>query len=215
MTVSDTGIGMDENTKAHMFEPFFTTKEAGKGTGLGLATLYGIVKQSGGYVWVYSELGQGSVFKIYLPRVHQTVRQVPATDLAPEAFNGSETILVVEDEESVRALICSILSQNGYTVLEANRPSRAFEIAEQQPSIDLVLTDVVMPGMSGPAMAKKIQAMRPGLKVLFMSGYAGGFGAAHRLLEDGMPLLQKPFSKNALLQRLREMLEVQKEKTLA
>jgi PAS domain S-box-containing protein len=211
LTVTDTGIGMDQETKAHIFEPFFTTKDVGKGTGLGLATVYGIVKQSGGYVWVYSELGHGSVFKVYLPRVDKSERRIPAGEIASETINRSETVLVVEDEESVRALICSILGQNGYTVLEAANPADALKIAQQVRTIHLLLTDVVMPGMSGPAMAKKIEEMRPGLKVLFMSGYAGGFGAAHGLLEDGMPLLQKPFSKNALLQRLSEAMEMQKE----
>jgi CheY-like chemotaxis protein len=209
LTVTDTGVGMDQETKAHIFEPFFTTKDVGKGTGLGLATVYGIVKQSGGYVWVYSELGHGSVFKVYLPRIDKSERHAPAKDVTPEGVNRSETVLVVEDEESVRALICSILGQYGYTVLEAANPAEALKIAQQQQPIHLLLTDVVMPGMSGPAMAKKIQAMRPELKILFMSGYAGGFGAAHGLLEDGTPLLQKPFSKNALLQRLREAMETQ------
>jgi len=209
MTVSDTGVGMDQDTKAHIFEPFFTTKDVGKGTGLGLATVYGIVKQSGGYVLVQSELGQGATFKVYLPRVDQPARQASAGDLVPETFNGSETVLVVEDEESVRALICSILSQNGYTVLQAANPASALKIAQQHQPIDLLLTDVVMPGMSGPAMAKKLQEIRPGLKVLFMSGYAGGFGVARGLLEDGVALLQKPFTKNALLRKLHETLEPQ------
>jgi two-component system, cell cycle sensor histidine kinase and response regulator CckA len=211
MTVSDTGVGMDQDTKAHIFEPFFTTKDVGKGTGLGLATVYGIVKQSGGYVWVRSELGQGTAFEVYLPRVDQPARQAPVGDLAPETFNGSEVILVVEDEESVRALICSILSQNGFTVLEAANAASALKIAQQQQPIHLVLTDVVMPGMNGPEMAKRLQEIRPDLKVLFMSGYAGGFGAAHGLLEDGAPLLQKPFTKNMLLRKLRETLEPQSE----
>jgi len=215
LTVTDTGIGMDQNTRTRIFEPFFTTKELGKGTGLGLSTVYGIVKQSGGYIWVYSEPGQGSVFKVYLPCVDQPVQQVPAADLAPKAFNGSETVLVVEDEESVRALICNILGQSGYTVLEAANPAQALEIAQQHASIHLVLTDVVMPGMSGPAMAKKLEEMRPGLKVLYMSGYAGGFGAAQGLLDDGIPMLQKPFSKNALLRRLRETLESQTDGNMA
>jgi PAS domain S-box-containing protein len=212
LTVTDSGTGMDENTKAHIFEPFFTTKELGKGTGLGLATVYGVVKQSGGYVWVYSELGHGSVFKVYLPRVDQPVRQIPAGDLAPATISGSETVLVVEDEESVRALICNILQQNGYAVLEANIPALALEIARQHQSIDLVLTDVVMPGMNGPTMAKKLEEIRPGLKVLYMSGYSGGFGAGRGLLEDGLPLLQKPFSGSVLLRRVRESLESQESK---
>jgi len=215
LTVTDTGSGMDRETKAHIFEPFFTTKERGKGTGLGLATVYGIVKQSGGYVWVESEPGRGTAFKIYLPRIEQPLRQDHAGDLTAEVCNGSESVLVVEDEESVRTLICSILEQNGYTVLEAESPARALEIARQRQVIDLVLTDVVMPGMSGPKMVKKLEEMRPGLKVLFMSGYAGGFGAAQGLLEGGASLLQKPFSKHALLQRVRETLEAQPENRLA
>jgi two-component system, cell cycle sensor histidine kinase and response regulator CckA len=211
LTVRDTGSGMDEETKAHIFEPFFTTKERGKGTGLGLATVYGIVKQSGGYVWVDSEPERGTAFKIYLPRVEQRVLKAHAGDLPAEVSIGSESVLVVEDEESVRTLICSILEQNGYTVLEADSPARAFEIARQHQVIHLVLTDVVMPGMSGPKMVKKIEEMRPGLKVLFMSGYAGGFGAAQGMLEGGASLLQKPFSKHALLQRVRETLEAHSE----
>jgi CheY-like chemotaxis protein len=173
--------------------------------------VYGIVKQSGGYIWVQSELGQGAAFKVYLPRVDQPARQASTADLAPETFNGSETVLVVEDEESVRALICSILSQNGYSVLQAANPAEALKIAQQQQRIHLVLTDVVMPGMNGPAMAEKLKEIRPGVKVLFMSGYAGGFGVARGLLEDGAPLLQKPFTKNALLRKLRETLEPQPE----
>jgi two-component system, cell cycle sensor histidine kinase and response regulator CckA len=207
LTVADTGTGMDEDTKTHIFEPFFTTKELGKGTGLGLSTVYGIVKQSGGYVWVYSELGQGAVFKIFLPRVEQPTRQGEESDLGSENLGGTETVLVVEDEESVRVLICSILAQNGYTVLEANSPEHALEIVRQNPSIDLLLTDVVMPGMNGPAMVEKLEEMRVRMKVLYVSGYAGRFGNDRGLLREGVPFLQKPFSKKELLRRLREILE--------
>jgi PAS domain S-box-containing protein len=207
LTVTDTGIGMDQETRTHIFEPFFTTKELGKGTGLGLSTVYGIVKQSGGYIWVYSEPGQGAVFKVYLPRVDQPVQQVQPSNLAPGGLRGSETILVVEDDEPLRALICHILGQNGYTVLEAKSAAHAFEIAQQHRTIHLVLTDVVMPGMNGPAMAKKLEKMKPGMKVIYMSGYAGSFATDRRLLVEGMSLLQKPFSENTLLGKLRETLE--------
>jgi len=214
LSVTDTGTGMDPNTLAHIFEPFFTTKEIGKGTGLGLSTVYGIVKQSGGYVWAYSEPGQGTAFKIYLPRVDQPEHQVQPSEAAPEEFIGSGTVLVVEDDESVRDLICNILEHSGYTVLEAKSAAFALALAQQHPTIDLVLTDVVMPEMNGPAMAKKLEEMKPGLKVLFMSGYAGSFAAARGLLAEGTPLLQKPFTKNVLLKRLREALEPQPEHKL-
>lgn len=208
LIVTDTGIGMDAETKAHIFEPFFTTKEPGKGTGLGLSTVYGIVKQSGGYIWAYSELGQGSVFKVYLPRVDQPVRQVQTSELAPGVLSGSETILVVEDDESVRELICSMLRPNGYVVLEAKDAVEALDVARRRKSIDLVLTDVVMPGMNGPAMAKKLEEILPEMSVLYMSGYAGSFAVDRGILDEGASFLQKPFSKNALLQRLRETLDV-------
>ena len=211
LTVTDTGVGMDQSVLAHIFEPFFTTKEVGKGTGLGLSTVYGIVKQSGGYVWAYCEPGQGSAFKIYLPRVDQPVRPAEVSDFSPEDYNGSETVLVVEDDESVRDLICNILGQSGYTVLQAETAAHAIEIARQNPSIELVLTDVVMPEMNGPEMAKKLEEMKPGVKVIFMSGYAGTFAAARGLLTEGTPLLQKPFSKNTLLKKLRETLEARAE----
>jgi two-component system, cell cycle sensor histidine kinase and response regulator CckA len=209
LTVTDTGIGMDAETKAHIFEPFFTTKELGKGTGLGLSTVYGIVKQSGGYIWVYSEPGQGSVFKIYLPRVDQPVRHVQTSELTPGTLSGSETILVVEDDESVRALICSMLAQSGYVVLEAKDAADGLEIARQRKSIDLLLTDVVMPVMNGPAMARKLEEIIPEMRVLYMSGYAGSFAVDRGILDEGASFLQKPFSKSALLQRLRETLDVQ------
>jgi PAS domain S-box-containing protein len=218
MTVTDTGVGMDQDTKAHVFEPFFTTKEVGKGTGLGLATVYGIVKQSGGHVWVDSELGHGSTFKIFLPRVNRAApssRQISAGVLAPTVVGGSETVFVVEDEASVRGLICSILGQHGYTVLEATSSAHALQIAQQHPSIHLVLTDVVMPGMNGPVMAKKLKEIKPGMKVLYMSGYAGACEADRELLIQGLPLLQKPFPKTALLRKLRETLEPRKERLLA
>ncbi|HLY62032.1 MAG TPA: PAS domain S-box protein [Terriglobia bacterium] len=207
LAVSDTGSGMDQETQAQIFEPFFTTKEKGKGTGLGLATVYGIVKQSGGFIWVHSEIGQGTTFKIYLPRVKEvaaTVEPVIAR-LAPE--KGSETILVVEDEESVRTLVRAVLGASGYTVLEASRGVDALTICEgQNGNIDLMLTDVVMPQMNGWELAKQLAKVRPDTKVLYMSGYTDNAIVHDGVLDPGTPFLQKPFSPDALTRKVREVL---------
>ena len=174
LVVADTGIGIDAETQTHIFEPFFTTKEQGKGTGLGLATVYGIVKQSNGYVWVYSEVGQGTTFKIYLPQVQGDVEKKQSSIGLGKHLKGTETILLVEDEEPLRKMTCELLVDSGYTVLEASDGLEALEIAQQHKgSIHLLLTDVVMPRMSGPALAKPAADLHPELKVLYMSGYTG------------------------------------------
>jgi two-component system, cell cycle sensor histidine kinase and response regulator CckA len=212
LAVTDTGIGMDAETKTHIFEPFFTTKELGKGTGLGLSTVYGVVKQSGGYIWVYSELGHGSVFKIYLPRVDEPVQQSRPTESAPGLFHGTETVLLVEDEDSVRTLTRSLLEEGGYTVIEASSGPHALEVAGRYSGhIHLLLTDVVMPGMNGRVLAQKLTAVQPKLKVLYVSGYTGSLSIHGELLDVGAPLVQKPFSRATLLRKLREVLDFQKE----
>src|SRR5713226_8233335 len=196
LTVSDTGTGMSADTVAHIFEPFYTTKESGRGTGLGLSTVYGIVKQSGGYVWVYSELGKGTTFKVYLPRVYDSVPSSPAPELPPAtAPEGRETILLVEDEPAVRELIQMVLSERGYKVLEALVPEDAERLAASNGAeIQLLLTDVVMPGMSGRDLAKRLTAHHPHLRVLYMSGYTFNVIAQDGTLEEGISFLQKPFT---------------------
>ncbi|MEK7447076.1 MAG: PAS domain S-box protein [candidate division NC10 bacterium] len=206
LAVSDTGIGMDAEIQARVFEPFFTTKEPGKGTGLGLSTVYGIVKQSDGYISLSSEPGRGTTFTIYLPRVEApaaTEGQVVSTPAG-----GSETILVVEDEDEVRALAREVLEQSGYTVLAASGPAEALGIAERHAGpIHLILTDVVMPHMSGPRLVKEIAPLRPGIKVLYMSGYTADAIAQHGILDPGLSLLQKPFLPHALARKVREVLD--------
>jgi len=209
LVMTDTGVGMDARTLSHIFEPFFTTKALGKGTRLGLATVYGVVKQSGGYVWVYSEPGLGSTFKVYLPRVAEAVRQSGQGDVTTASMRGSETILLVEDEESLRTLTRTMLEQTGYTVLEARGGDEAIEIARLHGSpIDLLLTDMVMPGMNGHAVSRSVALIRPGVKVVYMSGYSG-FG--HRGLAGSEDiLLSKPLTRDTLLRKLHEVLHLQK-----
>jgi two-component system cell cycle sensor histidine kinase/response regulator CckA len=205
LSVSDTGAGMDSQTQARVFEPFFTTKAPGKGTGLGLSTVYGIVAKSGGHIWVYSEPGHGTTFKIYFPRVADTA-EPSSQETNAESLTGSETILLVEDDEAVRLTTTAILEGAGYRVLTAGSALVAIELARMRDTrIDLVLTDVVMPLMSGAEMLPLLRAFRPGLKAIFMSGYAGEHIAA-RGLNLGDVLLEKPFSKNDLLQQIRKML---------
>jgi PAS domain S-box-containing protein len=207
LSVSDTGAGMTREVKEHLFEPFFTTKETGKGTGLGLSTVYGIVKQSGGNIWVYSEPGKGTVFKIYLPRVDEPI------EVFKEKFEGylprgSETILVVEDEEEVRKLAARILQRQGYKVLEAPQGGDALLICEQhQDPVHLMLTDVVMPGMSGHHLAKRLESLQPGMKILYMSGYADNAIAQHGVLGEGVNYIQKPFTVDGLARKVREVLD--------
>jgi CheY-like chemotaxis protein len=207
LSVSDSGHGMTPEVQARIFEPFFTTKEVGKGTGLGLATVYGIAKQSGGHITVYSEIEHGTVFKLYLPRVEEAPG-IAEPERAPQiARRGNETVLLVEDDEPLRTLAREILSIQGYTVLDATSPSEALRLAEAYPDpIDILLTDVVMPQMNGRQVADHLLAARPGLKVLFMSGYTDGAIVQHGVLEPGTHFLQKPFTPDGLGRKLREVL---------
>jgi two-component system, cell cycle sensor histidine kinase and response regulator CckA len=208
LAVSDTGIGMDDHTRSHIFEPFFTTKVKGKGTGMGLSTVYGIVKQSGGYVWVYSEPNQGSTFKIYLPRIDDPIETQDAANLAEELSAGVETVLLVEDEEAVRSLVCKVLRASGYTVLESLNPADALRIAREHPDpIHLLLTDVVMPQMSGREVANQVIVLRPSTKVLFISGYTDDAIVHHGVLDPKTAFLHKPFSPDALARKVREVLD--------
>ena len=209
LAVTDNGCGMDEKVQAHIFEPFFTTKEKGKGTGLGLATVYGVVKQSGGYIWVYSEPGRGTTFKIYLPRIEE--ENVPAArDRLPTQKatpRGSEVILLAEDEKGVRELAREYLETSGYTVIVAENGHAAIDLASRHSGpIHLLMTDVVMPGMGGPELAERIKALRPEIKVLYMSGYTDQAIMHQGVLQTGAVLLQKPFTLAALASKLREML---------
>lgn len=208
VAVSDNGCGMDKETQSHLFEPFFTTKEKGKGSGLGLSTVYGIIKQSGGNIWVYSEPDQGTTFKIYLPRVEKTARVYKPKASSPTAPGGTETILLVEDEEAVRTMVSKILRNKGYTVLEAAHSEQAFEISERhEGSIHLMVTDVIMPQMSGPELAERLAPRLPEMKVLYMSGYPDNTIVQHGVLEPGTAFLQKPFTLNALESKVREILD--------
>lgn len=208
LAVSDTGCGMDAETQAHIFEPFFTTKEAGKGTGLGLSTVYGIVNQSGGNIWVNSEVGRGTTFKIYLPRIFETADQRESYAVEDDAPRGFETILLLEDEETVRQLMQNILEMNGYRVLAASSGSEALKISEnQQGSIDLLITDVVMPQMGGPEVAARLALLRPEMKILFMSGYTGETSAHHGVLDASIAFLEKPFTPDAVARKVREVLD--------
>lgn len=207
LAVSDTGTGMDAETQAHIFEPFFTTKAPGKGTGLGLATVYGVVKQSGGFIWVYSELGKGTSFKIYFPRVDQpedkSTTQLPFV----EAPRGTETILLAEDEQDVREVAREFLESGGYTVIEAHNGAEALRLAnENKSSIDLLVTDMVMPGMTGRELAQRLQHQHSGLGVIYMSGYTEHAAAETVKMEANMRLLTKPFSRGSILRAVQEAL---------
>jgi two-component system, cell cycle sensor histidine kinase and response regulator CckA len=208
LTVSDTGHGMDAETQSHIFEPFYTTKEQGKGTGLGLATVYGIVKQSSGFIWVYSEPGRGTTFEVYLPRVDESFESTQPSKHAVAAIRGTETLLLAEDEEAVRELVAGFLRQNGYTVLEAKNGVEALLLAEQQDStIHLLLTDLMMPKMGGWELAERLLAERPGLKVLYVSGYSEYTANQRATKEWRGAFVQKPFSMDMLGQKVREVLE--------
>jgi two-component system cell cycle sensor histidine kinase/response regulator CckA len=208
LAVSDSGTGMSRETVAHIFEPFYTTKESGQGTGLGLSTVYGIVKQSGGYIWVYSEPGKGTTFKVYLPRVAAPVEAKPELVELPAPGKGSETILLVEDEEAVRELANRILSAKGYSVVAAKSTREAEQFAEKHGGkIHLLLTDIIMPGTSGRELAKRITARHPGTRVLYMSGYTDNVLAQGGVLEAGLSFLQKPFTPAALVQKVRDVLD--------
>ncbi len=208
LALTDTGTGMDAETQAHIFEPFFTTKEKGKGTGLGLATVYGVVKQSGGFIWVYSELGQGTTFKIYLPRVDEPVDSARLEKASAEAPRGVETILLVEDERDVRGVAREFLSLSGYTVLEAKDGAEAIELALRHSGpIHLLVTDMVMPGMSGRELAARLASLRPQMKVVYMSGYTEYATPRQGKLDQGAVLLAKPFTRSVLARTVREVLK--------
>jgi two-component system, cell cycle sensor histidine kinase and response regulator CckA len=208
LAVSDTGIGMDAATRRRIFEPFFTTKPVGKGTGLGLATVYGIVKQSGGAISVASEPGVGTVFNIYLPRVEQVADLQPLSGSTDSLPGGTETVLLVEDDDEVRKLAQEVLEGQGYTVFAAGRPRDATAIATRHTgTIHLLLTDVVMPEMTGPDLAKNLLSARRSMKVLFMSGYTNGTIVHHEVLNGGTAFLQKPFTAGTLAQKVRQTLD--------
>jgi CheY-like chemotaxis protein len=203
--ISDTGHGMNAATQERIFEPFFTTKEAGKGTGLGLSIVYGIIKQCGGDVWVYSEVGHGTTFKVFLPQAEGRIQAVAGPPAALPA--GTETILVLEDNESVRRLTVEVLRGVGYTVLEAATPSEAREFARAHTgTIHALLADVILGQVSGREVARAIEQLRPGLKTLFMSGYSNHATVADGVLEPGLAFLPKPFTPSALTHKLRELL---------
>lgn len=209
LSVSDTGIGIPPEIRERIFEPFFTTKEKDKGTGLGLSTVYGIVKQSEGSIWVYSEPGQGTSFKIYLPKIEEEVESTRPEDTSQKLLRGAETILVVEDEEVVRRVVCTILQKNGYHILEATNGKEALCLAQEQNGkpIHLMLTDVVMPGMDGPELAKNLSSLYPETNVIYMSGYTDHSIIHREILKPGIPYLQKPFTSNALSRKVREVLD--------
>jgi PAS domain S-box-containing protein len=205
MAVSDTGVGMDAKVRTHLFEPFFTTKEQGKGSGLGLSTVYGIIRQSGGQITVYSQVGCGTIFEIYLPRNKEPVAPPERRTVVPP--KGSETVLLVDDEEGVRKLVCAILQANGYSVIEAGNGISALAAYEKNShKIDLVLTDVVMPQMDGFELAERLAAANPEVKILFMSGYRDSpIGGAE--IKPNRPFLHKPFTPDVLLAKVREILD--------
>ena len=208
LSVSDTGVGMAPEVKERIFEPFFTKKGPGEGTGLGLATVYGIVKQGRGHIWVYSELGRGTTFKIYLPRVEGPVDVRKEPRPRGEIPSGSETVLVVEDDDLVRDLAVRILEGRGYKVLEAAGAEEALRVWETYGEpVHLVLTDVVMPRMSGKELVEMLRKGRPGLKALYMSGYTDNAVLRHGILEEGIEFIQKPFSVDGLARKVREVLD--------
>jgi PAS domain S-box-containing protein len=210
LAVTDTGRGMDEETQSRIFEPFYTTKELGKGTGLGLATVYGIVKQSGGFIWVYSEHGRGTTFKVYIPRVDSPLTPLRPSKRLMGVRNGTETILLVEDAEPLRILAKEFLKDSGYKVLEAGNGNRAIQIARNSPGrIHLLLTDVVMPGMGGEQLAEQLLRIRPEMRVLYMSGYPNDGIVRSGVLATGVALLEKPFTREILSRRVRQVLDQQ------
>ena len=208
LAVSDTGVGMDAKTQARIFEPFFTTKEAGKGTGLGLATVYGIVKQSGGYIWTYSEPGHGATFKVYLPQVEAPVEATVRPPEPGRTLGGTETVLLAEDDELLRPLARGLLEKLGYTVLDAGTAAAALALAHAHGGpIHLLLTDVVMPGESGRQLARRLGEVRPDMRVLYTSGYSDDAIVHHGMLEPGLNYLQKPFTPATLARSVREVLD--------
>jgi two-component system cell cycle sensor histidine kinase/response regulator CckA len=209
LAVSDTGVGMTAEVKARAFEPFFTTKENGATAGLGLATVYGIVEQSGGHVWAYSEPGRGAAFKVYLPLVAEAGEpRRPGAGAPAAALEGRECVLLLEDEQTVRNVVGQMLAAKGYTVLEAGHGDEALAVAEaHEGRIDVVVSDVVMPRMSGPEFVQRLRAVRPDVRVLFISGYTDDTVVHHGVLDDGVVFLQKPFAGAALARKVREALD--------
>ncbi|MGI8508647.1 MAG: response regulator, partial [Gemmatimonadaceae bacterium] len=208
LIVSDTGRGMDEQTRAHIFEPFFTTKDQGKGTGLGLSTVYGIVSQAGGDIVVASEMDVGTEFSLFFPCVEESVAAVPNAVVFPDTLRGSETVLVVEDEEALRRLTRRILESRGYNVVEAADGDEAISVmASSHVRIDLLLSDVVMPGMSGRELVERLLPVYPWLRVLFMSGYTEDMMLHHRVAELGVAVLEKPFARDDLARAVRTVLD--------
>jgi two-component system cell cycle sensor histidine kinase/response regulator CckA len=207
LAVTDTGMGMDPETQARIFEPFFTTKEQGKGTGLGLSTVYGVIKQSGGFIWVYSELGKGTSFKIYLPRVDQPAEDTGSPQVFAAAPRGTETVLLAEDEQDVREIAREFLESGGYTVIEVNNGAEALRlVAGHKGRIDLLVTDMVMPGMTGQELAGRLQKECPGVGIIYMSGYSESAAAEAAQWDASTRLLTKPFSRNTILRTVREVL---------
>jgi CheY-like chemotaxis protein len=208
LAVTDTGHGMDEATKSRIFEPFFTTKERGKGTGMGLPTVYGIVQQSGGYIWVYSELGRGTTFKIYLPEFQDAAAQPVERPMLRTAPGGDETILLVEDEDLVRALARRMLESHGYRVLEARSGHEALLISQSHAGpIDLLITDVIMPGIGGRQLAHDLAKQRPATRVMFVSGYTDNTISDQGAIDSHIAFLQKPFSHESLTNKVRQVLD--------
>jgi CheY-like chemotaxis protein len=208
LAVSDTGVGMSDETQARLFEPFFTTKEVGRGTGLGLSTVYGIVKQLEGFIWVYSEPGRGSTFKLYFPRVLAEPTAVPAPRPVSGDVHGTETVLLVEDDEDIRGAAARILTKAGYRLLVAANGEGGLELCRTHPArIDLLITDVIMPGMNGRELAEKASAIVPGLRVLYSSGYTDEVIVRHGVLAAGTSYLAKPFTPEGLLRKVRETLD--------
>ena len=211
LAVSDSGVGMDSETMSRIFEPFFTTKEPGKGTGLGLSTVYGIVKQSAGNISVYSEVGRGSTFKVYLPRVQDPAETAGTVASAPQPAQGKETVLLVEDEAPLRSLVRDTLQSSGYKVLEAEDAEHALAILEGYPNpIDMVLTDVVMPQLSGKELAQRSSLLHPETRVLYISGYMEDAGARHGVPDRSTFFLQKPFTAKTLVKKVREVLDTKR-----
>jgi two-component system, cell cycle sensor histidine kinase and response regulator CckA len=207
LAVSDSGTGMTHDTMERLFEPFFTTKERGQGTGLGLATVYGIVKQSGGHIWVYSEPGHGATFKVYLPRAGAEDSHEPGPVVLAAAAGGTEDILLVEDEDAVRSLTSTILEQAGYRLAAAADAQAAEALFDEDPSrFALLVTDVILPGLTGPELFARLRTRRPDFKVLYVSGYTGGAIIQHGPL-PAVGFLQKPFTADALKRRIRDVLD--------
>jgi CheY-like chemotaxis protein len=208
VSVSDSGIGMDKETQARIFEPFFTTKEIGRGTGLGLAMVYGIVKQAGGFIWVYSEPGNGSTFRLYFPIVDKAPEHIDRPAESMDVLGGSESVLIIEDSAIVRSLAADILNRYGYRTIEAPGSKEALEwVASHEGTIDLILTDVVMPELSGREVATRLLKVRPHARVLFMSGYAQDAVLRHGVLTAGVAYIQKPFTPSQLARKVREVLD--------